>query len=373
MADHTQLQDGAVDPNVHIPKSVLDAAAAAEAAHRAVYALPAPELAPAAHETDPAPTDPPPAASAPAEPAAIDPVTPAAPAAPHSVTDPDDENSQTYKQKFLSMQGRWHASQRQLGERDEMINQLAGELRATQQIVEQNSSQARTSHTSETPHFGHPHEKLITQQDVDAYGNELIDVVQRAAREVMAPELDALRGENADLKKRVITTGQRTLREQLTDAVPNWTAINRSQEFARWLSLRNIYTGQVRRQMLNDAYQAANAAVVVQMFRDFQTEAKATGNTVPTSQQSQQQPASIQAPAAQRQPAMDLGSLAAPGRARPAPGDAQVPAEKPIYTRALISKNYSDRRRGLWNGREADWNALEADMIAAGNEGRVRG
>ncbi|MBA1914122.1 hypothetical protein, partial [Escherichia coli] len=79
----------------------------------------------------------------------------------------------------MSMQGRWNAAQRQIGERDELINQLSGELRATQQLLEQNSSPARTSQ----PHTATPHEKLITTQDVDNYGTELIDVVQRAARE----------------------------------------------------------------------------------------------------------------------------------------------------------------------------------------------
>ncbi|MBA1993630.1 hypothetical protein, partial [Escherichia coli] len=92
------------------------------------------------------------------------------------------------------------------------------------------------------PHTATPHEKLITTQDVDNYGTELIDVVQRAAREAVAPELDVLRNENSELKKRVITTDKRTLRETLTQQVPNWTEINRSPEFLHWLSLRNIYT-----------------------------------------------------------------------------------------------------------------------------------
>lgn len=367
MADHTQLQDGAVDPHVRIPKSVIDAAAAADAVHKAVYE--APPVAP----PDPAP--PAPAATPATPPVQQDPAPPAADPAPPAPT-PEDENSTSFKQKFLSMQGRWNAAQRQIGERDELINQLSGELRATQQLLEQNSSPARTSQ----PHTATPHEKLITTQDVDNYGTELIDVVQRAAREAVAPELDVLRNENSELKKRVITTDKRTLRETLTQQVPNWTEINRSPEFLHWLSLRNIYTGQLRRQTLNDAYQAANAAVVVQMFKDFLMEAKATGSTFTTSQPPREQPAPGQVPApAPRQPAMDLGTLAAPGRARPAPGDAQVPAEKPIYTRAQISQFYRNVRlarsaapSGPYVGREAEIAQTEADIIQAQSEGRVR-
>jgi hypothetical protein len=355
------LPDGSVDPTVVIPKNIRDQAAAAEALHKQAYAEPQPEQQP-----QPEPQPQPEATLQPEQQPQPEPE-------PQPRQDPPDadENSQTWKHKFLSMQGRWQGSQKQLGEMTEINSQLANELRATQQLLEQNSSQARTDSSRQHQQTGHPHEKLITPQDVDTYGQEMIDVVQRAAREAVGPEIDALRGENAELKKRVLTTGQRDVQALLARDIPNWVAINRSPEFAQWLSLRNIYTGQVRREMLNAAYQAANAPTVVQLFKDFLTEVRATGGTPPASQRQQQPPSSqTEAP---RQPAMQLETLAAPGRARPAPGDSSVPAEKPIYTRALISKNYSDRRRGLWNGRDNDWNMLEADMIAAGNEGRVRG
>jgi hypothetical protein len=270
------------------------------------------------------------------------------------------------------MQGRWQSSQRQVGQLTEVNAQLAGELQASQQLLEQNLSHARTPSSHQHRQTGQSHENLITPQDVDTYGAEMIDVVTRAARQAVQPEIDALKGENADLKKRVITGGQRDVQIALGQAVPNWVAVNRSPEFAQWLSLRNIYTGQVRRQMLNAAYSAADAPTVVQLFKDFLTEVRATGGTPPASQNQQQQTAQPQGDPAPRQPAMALETLAAPGRARPAPGNAEVPAEKPIYTRAQISANYALRRRGAFNGRETEWNTLEADMIAAGNEGRVR-
>lgn len=364
-----RLADGAVDPNVVIPKHIRDAAAAAEAIHKQAYAEPQPEAAqqPAADTTPQPEPAPQPEVTPQSEPAAQ-------PAAQPPVTGGD--NSDTWKHKFLSMQGRWQASQRQLGEVTEINAQLAGELRATQELVEQNRSGTRTTQSHQVAQTGQPHEKLITPQDVDTYGNELIDVVQRAAREAVQPELDALKGENAELKKRVITTGQRDVQTALSRDVPSWVAINRSPEFAQWLSLRNIYTGQVRRQLLNDAYAAANAAVVVQVFKDFLTEVKATGGTPPASQNQQPQPQPAPAP---RQPALAMEALAAPGRARPAPGQSDVPAEKPIYTRAQISNFYRDVRRARqgqpspYIGNEAEIARIEADIMAAQNEGRVRG
>ncbi len=360
-----QLADGSIDPNVTIPKHIRDAALAAEAMHKQVYEAP-PEPEPAAPEPATAPVEQPQeAASASPEPEP-QPVYNEPPAPSKDGTKDTNENHESWHHAFLSMQGRWQASQRQLGESRETINQLAAELQATQQLLTQQGE------PQQQPNRNKAHEKLITPQDVEVYGQELLDTVQRAARDVVAPELDALRNENEELKKRVITTAKRDVQDALSRSIPDWVAVNRSPEFHQWLSKRNPYVGEVRREILNRAYGAADAALVVQVFKDFLMEAKATGNTVPASQRQSQPPAQPAPAPVQRQPAMQLDQLAAPGRARPASGESSVPAEKPIYSRAQISNNYALRRRGAFNGREADWNALEADMIAAGNEGRVR-
>jgi hypothetical protein len=45
--------------------------------------------------------------------------------------------------------------------------------------------------------------KLITAEDKEKYGAELIDLSKRAAKEAMAAELNALRQENASLKNQI--------------------------------------------------------------------------------------------------------------------------------------------------------------------------
>ena len=49
------------------------------------------------------------------------------------------------------------------------------------------------------------------------------------------------------------------------------------------------------------------------------------------------------------------------------------PSGKPTYTREQIKQLYEQHRRGAYAGREAEWNRLEADIIAAIREGRVQG
>jgi hypothetical protein len=42
-----------------------------------------------------------------------------------------------------------------------------------------------------------------------------------------------------------------------------------------------------------------------------------------------------------------------------------------VYSRSEIASLYSAHRRGAYAGREAEWARQEADLIAAGREGRV--
>ena len=49
-----------------------------------------------------------------------------------------------------------------------------------------------------------------------------------------------------------------------------------------------------------------------------------------------------------------------------------MPPDKPIYSRAQIARLYSDHRKGAYVGRETEWARQDADIIAAGREGRIR-
>jgi hypothetical protein len=44
-----------------------------------------------------------------------------------------------------------------------------------------------------------------------------------------------------------------------------------------------------------------------------------------------------------------------------------------IYTRQEIARLYAQHHKGAYVGRETEWRRQEADIIAAGREGRVLG
>jgi hypothetical protein len=198
---------------------------------------------------------------------------------------------------------------------------------------------------------------VITPADVENYGPELIDLARRAGREAVAPDLQRLEKENNELR----TQGARRARDELYAAldgsIKNWRAVNTSPGFIEWLRLPDVYSGQLRKQMLNEAFQAANAPRVLAFFEGFLREATATGSEIP---QDGNQPPANPVP---RQAALALDSLAAPGKARPASGNSAVPADKPIFTRAQIQQFYREVRSGYYAGRETEKAKLEAQIF----------
>jgi len=359
----TQLS---ADPNVRVPDHVKAAAAAAEAMHKQIYEAPPsrPEPAAAPEPTAAAtPTAQELAARAGADPG-NQPDAAAAAAEQHSATPAAEQNvsADEWRHRFLSMQGRYNAQVRSNAGMEEQMRQMGAELIRTQEMLANIQGV-----TSQQPAHAQSHGNLITEQDRENYGDELIELARRAARETLTPELEQLRADNQRLNQRVQVTSKRELFAALDAQIPNWRGLNVSPQFKGWLRLPNVYTGQIRGNMLKAAVDGAEAPKVIALFKDFLAEAAATGQQA-SAAQVEQQTQQI----APRTPAVSLETLASPGRARPASGDSQVPSEKPIYSRADITRFYDEKRRGLWAHRAAEAQAFENDLTAAQREGRIR-
>ena len=346
-----------IDTNVRLPDSVRRAAAAADAFYANPPAPPQPE-----------PPQPEPPQPEPPQPEPPQPEPPKAPKAPKAPEPPQPEPPQPgdqtvtpdqWEHRFRSMKGRYDAQIQINSQMQEQMGQLGDELVRTQQMLQQNYAQPNQPNTPKT---------FLTPEDAQNYGTDLIDLTKRAAMDAVAPKLNELEQENQQLRQRVNHQSQMGVVQTLDMKVPNWREINRDPNFKRWLSLRDIYSGVVRKQMLDAAYQAADAPRVLAFFTGFvQDEEIVAGNAAPAPQS---QPVSPPP----RQPAVPLERLAAPGRARPAGGNdaPNVPADKPTFTRQQIKGFYDDVRRGVYAGREADKASREREIFAAQSEGRVR-
>jgi hypothetical protein len=211
-----------------------------------------------------------------------------------------------------------------------------------------------------------PDIRLINDQDVQTFGPELVDFVQRAAREVVAPDLAQINQRTQQVAQKVQSSAKQQMDEQLDREVPNWRQLNNDERFKNWARSQDVYSGQVRQKMLIAAYQSGNAPRVAAFFKGFLNEELATGNS----------PAAVQAEPVQppRQAALALETITAPGRPKPAAGNTAVAAEKPVFTHAQIREFYRlVNQTPHYSGREADKKRDEEMIFAAQREGRVRG
>jgi len=145
---------------------------------------------------------------------------------------------------------------------------------------------------------------------------------------------------------------------------PHWRLLNNDPEFLAWLNQIDPFSGQLRMNLIREAYDQGDVGRVGQFFRSYLTGHTAPSGAVVTAHT----PANGQVNGAGR---VNLTHLVAPGRSSVSGNNGGAQPEKRIWSRTEIGAFYSDVRRGVYRGREADKLALEQDITAAAREGRV--
>lgn len=290
------------------------------------------------------------------------PVTPVQAAEPSNVasvqptTTPDDQNSDTYAQRWKSLQGIHNATLRRSEALANRVSQLEHILSTLQQQPAQTQQQPTQT------------QAYLTDKDRTDYGDS-IDVMRRVAREELAPIVAQFQqtinslGQNVtnqvqQVQQRQTLTQSEIFYQKLKQAVPNWEQINASPEFQAWLSEVDPLTGIQRQIYLNDAHSRLDIDRVVQIF------AKGSAGHQPM-QQTPNSPQTVTNTAASQ-----LELQVAPGKTRATnlPTTSNQPKQ---WTRTAISKFYDDYRKGLYRGKEAEYAQTEQDIIAASREGRI--
>ncbi len=208
--------------------------------------------------------------------------------------------------------------------------------------------------------------RLITEEERKAYGDDALSVMERKAREVVAPVVEQLNEKNQRLERELQQVKANDVYSTLDAELPNWRDINRSDEWKEWLRLPDLYSGMVRQQLLNQAFAAGEAGRILAFFRGFLSES--SEHVDPQGQAPTAEPPP-QAPV--RRAAVKLESLAAPGRAAPSPSPSATAAQ-PTITNKDVTHFYWQVTHGQWNGREEAKAAREAQIHAAVREGRVQ-
>ncbi len=351
------------DPNVKMPAAIKASAARASQIHDAAYKKEPPKD-PAAEAKDPAKdpaTDPAKLAAEPPKDPAAEAKDPAKDAPASDVTSKGNDKQEPqggWEHAFKSMKGRFERSQ----EANRALQDRVAGLEATIASMQAASKEPARHDPAAAA------ESLLTQKEVEDYGADFLGVVGKKAKEIVTPEVKALRDKVAELESRLGTVGQTVIKNardemkaQLKREVPNWEQVNVSQDFLEWLALPDAFSGAIRHNLLKDAWGRNDAARVLAFFKGFlATEASGTP-------QNRQEPAQNQETGK-----VPLEAFAAPGRAKTAAASTDAPAEKPIFTRAQITQFYTDSAAGKYRGREEEKNKIEQQIFAAEREGRIR-
>lgn len=326
-----------------LPKAVRDQIAAADAIREDMNKAPSDTPPAPGTETSPAP--------APADAT----VTPPAPAPA-----PAAEPAPTEDQRYRSLQGRHDALQRNYSATAEELRKAQDRLAALEAAAANPPAAAPAAPT---------YEKLVTPQEEDEYGQEMLSVVERKAKEVFSPELAALAARLQRIEGQVTNvvqvnsrTAQEKMYDHLNDKVANWKDLNQDDGFKDWVGGVEPFSGRTRRDLLLEAFSRQDGPRVAQFFTGY---LEATGN--PQEKQAKDETPPAPTPGTGARPS--LADFAAPGRARTVPPPASP--DKPVYTAANITKFMADKIAGKYRGREADADAIERDIFLAQSEGRI--
>jgi hypothetical protein len=290
-------------------------------------------------------------------PAATEEVVTASPEA--AAPAPIQKEETDWEQRYKTLQGKYNAE----------IPRLNNEIRDLRDLmVKMGERQEQQAHAPQAaPEV--VQNKLVTQADIDDYGEDFIDVVRRVAKQEYDPVVQRLEKENEQLRNQVggVQSGlQQTAKERLLSSLdarmPGWREINQSDEFLAWLGQYDAYSGMRRHDLLLKAFEAGDEARTIAFFEGYRNENAAMA------------PVDTQPLAAPRKAKVDMETLVAPGMARETKAARAQEGSAKIWTQQQISNFYDKVVAGKYRGREGEKEKrrIEADIIRAANEGRIQ-
>jgi hypothetical protein len=286
-----------------------------------------PEPQPAEPPQDPQP--------APAEPTPVEPTpTPTEPVVAE----------ETWQQKYKTLKGMYDAE----------VPRLHADLRDLKAQVDSLRKASETKPVE--PAKPAAATKLVTDADVEAFGQDLIEVQRKVAREVASEfrgELDAMRVENEKLREQLTSTGtqvsEASFEQRLYRMVPDFEAVNANPKWIAWLNEVDPLLRAPRSSVAQQAFNRGDAEGVAHYVAMFK-------QTVAPAEQKADKTDELE-----RQLQPNRGATSAPPTSQ----------KGKVYTNADIEKMF---RKAADLGTKGQLDAakkLEAEIDAAFMEGRV--
>jgi hypothetical protein len=198
--------------------------------------------------------------------------------------------------------------------------------------------------------------KLVTDADVEAFGQDLIEVQRKVAREVASEfrgELDAMRAENEKLREQLTSTGtqvsEASFEQRLYRMVPDFETVNADPKWIAWLNEVDPLLRAPRSSVAQQAFNRGDAEGVAHYVAMFKQ------TIAPVEQKSDK--------------TEELERQLQPNRGAPSAPTASPKGK--VYTNADIEKMFRKAADLGTKGQTDAAKKLEAEIDAAFMEGRV--
>jgi len=246
------------------------------------------------------------------------------------------------KRQLEKADQRWKSLQGQINSKDQQIEQLH------QLLANMNQASAQQPQTAEASQ-----PKGYSNEDVDAFGEDMIDLVKRVSAQVAAQTVNELQSTVKSLESKVgqvekvsTTAASASFEDHLEKTFPGWQELNEDPGFISWLQ-----DSQTRLNLFGEAAQAKDAAEVAEFFRLYADKVGWKPKSAARNQKKDQQRRQI-----------------APGKSvsGAAPSTQSQPDEK-IWTRTEIANMYANKSSYAAD----EFAKLEREMAKAMSQNRV--
>jgi len=218
----------------------------------------------------------------------------------------------------------------------------------------------------------------FNETDVELYGEDLLEAASRAAE----AKLEARYGKTIqNLQQHVQQLSGRQEEDRVfreLDSDPElagrWRNLNTNPQFIEWLQAVDEMAGVSRNTMLQHAYANGDAMRTGRFFKKYMAEHTTTTPTAmapQTTQPTRYQPNGGNGYGNGLAGGPRLEDMAAPGRGPAGSGSGNGAPQPRLWSRPDITAFYRARTMGKYKGREAEAEQLEADLLKAGDEGRL--
>ncbi|MEA3639962.1 MAG: hypothetical protein VBE63_08460 [Lamprobacter sp.] len=268
---------------------------------------------------------------------------------PEPEPEPEPAPSDDWEHKYKTLSGKYQ------NEVPRLHNEIR-ELRSALDVLHRQMSSANQPKEPEAP------PSLVTADDVDAFGEDLVDLQRRVAREVLAAETEKLRKENEAIRQQMQQVQGTSFEARLLQAVPDFQQVDQDPRWVAWLDEFDPMLQGPRRAIAQAAYSRGDVNAVrayVDLFK--RTIQPSDDGAVPTQARAQQ--------VANRQ--AELQRQVQPPKAA-APATTPKSGKDRVFTRQEAEQSYNQVRQLLAKGKIDAAAALEQEISAAWMEGRVR-